>query len=74
MCVYCSDECKQQINERFAARLLPAGKNNRESQSRMKFQGFFLNRSIGVITPHTGGGRARERKGLEDNTIYYAGR
>lgn len=65
------------VNSRYTKSLWSVYYRLRKQQRKSKqdeVPGVFLNRSIGVITPHTGGGREDERKELEDNTIYYAGR
>lgn len=46
----------------------------RRKSKRGEVLGIFVNSGITVITPHTGRGRETERRGFDDNTIYYAGR
>lgn len=65
---------KQQINKKSLCSLYYWLRKQQRKSKQDEEPGVFLNRSIGVITPHRGGGREEERKGLEDNTIYYAGR
>lgn len=67
---YCSYEHKQQINRKVCGPSVTGWQNNRKS-TLDKTPGAFLHRSISVITQQ--GGREKKRKGLEDNTIYYAG-